>query len=154
MWTPWSQLLKKSVLLLHLYDGKAPPIACGSCEVKHSSFFSKKERRMHFLKMSSTWAVHFALFENVTPRLVTDSTSDNVLPFMLAFKSGSVTALPLRVNMRWTHLLGLRLRPLSPDHSDTYLRALFIVKMAWESLQGWPMTASSAYLRKEASDSE
>ncbi len=73
---------------------------------------------------------------------------------MSAFKSGPVTALLLKVNMHWTHLLGLRLRPLSPDQSDTYLRALFIVKMPRESLQGWPMTTSSAYFRKAASDSE
>ncbi len=73
---------------------------------------------------------------------------------MLAFKPGSITALPLRENMHRTHLLGLRLRPLYPGQPETYLRALLMAKMNWESLQGWPMTTSSPYLRKEASDLE
>ncbi len=49
---------------------------------------------------------------------------------------------------------GLRLRPLSLDQSDAYLRAFLIQKMPWKSLQEWPMTTSSAYFRKETSDSE
>ncbi len=56
--------------------------------------------------------------------------------------------------MHWTHLVVLRLRPLPPDQSDTYLRALLMEKIPWESLQGWSMMTSSACLRKEASDSE
>ncbi len=91
--------------------------------------------------------MHVALFENVTV-----STSDNILPFMLAFKLESVTALPFIVNLHWAHLFGLRLRPLSPGQSETYLRVLFIVKMSLEPLQGWPMTKSSSYLGKKASD--
>ncbi len=58
------------------------------------SFFTKKEKRTHFIKMSPTWAVHFALFEDVTPRLATVSISGNVLPIVLASKSGLITVLP------------------------------------------------------------
>ncbi len=32
------------------------------------SFFTKKEKRAHFIQIYSTWVVRFALFENVTPR--------------------------------------------------------------------------------------
>ncbi len=84
--------------------------------------------------MSSISVAHFALLEDVTPREVTDSSADNVLPFMLVFKPGSVAALSLRENMHWTHLLGLRLKPLSPGQPETYKRALLMVKMPWESL--------------------
>ncbi len=82
------------------------------------------------------------------------STVDSALSFMVAFKSGSVTAFSLRDNVHWTHLFGLRFRPFCPDHSETYLRALFIMERPWASLQGWPITTSSAYLRKETNDSE
>ncbi len=82
------------------------------------------------------------------------STVDSTLSFMEAYKSGSVTALPLRENVHWTHLLGLRFRPFCPDHSETYLMALLIMERPWASLQGWPITTSSAYLRKETNDSE
>ncbi len=43
---------------------------------------------------------------------------------MESCKSGSVTALPLKENMPFTQLLGLRLEPFSPGHFETYLRAL------------------------------
>ncbi len=68
---------------------------------------------------------------------------------MVAFKSGSIIAFPMRENVHWTHLLGLRFRPFCPD-----LRALLIMERLWASLQGWPITTSSAYLRKETNDSE
>ncbi len=48
----------------------------------------------------------------------------------------------------------LRFRQFRPDYSETYLRALLIMKRPWASLQGLPTTTSSAYLRKEANDSE
>ncbi len=82
------------------------------------------------------------------------STVDSALSFMEAFKSGSVTTFPLRENVHWAHLLGLRVRPFCPDNSETYLRALLITERPWASLQGWPITTSSAYLGKETNDSE
>ncbi len=65
------------------------------------------------------------------------STVDSALLFMVAFKSGSVTAFSLRENMHWTHLLGLRFRPFCPDHSEMCLRALLIMGTPWASLQGY-----------------
>ncbi len=56
------------------------------------------------------------------------STVDSALSFMVAFKSESITAFPMRENVHWTHWLGLRFRPFSPDHSETYLRALLIME--------------------------
>ncbi len=79
---------------------------------------------------------------------------DSALSFMVAFKSGSVTAFPLRENVHWMHLLGLRFRPYCQDHSETHLRALFIMERPWAPIQGWSMTTPSAYLRKETNDSE
>ncbi len=82
------------------------------------------------------------------------STVDSALSLMVAFKSGSIIAFPVRENVHWTLLLGLRFRPFCPDHSETFLRALLITERLWASLQGWPITTSSAYLRKEANESE
>ncbi len=98
--------------------------------------------------------IHFAFLANVTPRYVTVSTVDSALSFMIAFKSGSIIAFPVRENVHWTHLLGLRFRPFCPDHSETYLRALSIMEKPSASLQGWPMATSSAYLRKKSNYSE
>ncbi len=115
------------------------------------SFFAVKGRRTHFLKIPSTWLVFLAI---VTPGDVSDSPVDCALSFMAAYNSGSVQAFPLRENMHWMYLLGLRLRPFSLDHSEAYLRALYIMEMPWGTLQGWPMTTSSACLRTKANDSE
>ncbi len=82
------------------------------------------------------------------------STVGSTLSFMVTFKSGPVTVFPLKENAHWTYLLGFTFRPFCPDHSETYLRAYLIMKRPWASLQGLPMTASAAYLRKEANDSE
>ncbi len=82
------------------------------------------------------------------------STVDSALLLMGAFKSGSIIAFHMRENVHWTHLLGLRFGPFCPDHSETHLRALLIMERPWASLQGWPITTSSAYLRKETNESE
>ncbi len=53
------------------------------------------------------------------------STVDSALSLMVASKSGSITAFPMRENVHWTHLLGLRFRPFCPDqfrqYSDDYM---------------------------------
>ncbi len=42
------------------------------------------------------------------------STVDSALSFMVAFKSGLIIAFPVRENVHWTHLLGLRFRLFRP----------------------------------------
>ncbi len=77
-----------------------------------------------------------------------------VLPDSWRFYIRVGTSIPLRENAHWMLLLRLRFRPFCPDHSETYLRALLIMERPWASLQGWPLTTSSAYLRKETNESE
>ncbi len=61
--------------------------------------------------------------------------------------------------LNWTFkknkiVVGLRIKPFSPDHSETFCRASLLMEVQWESPQGWPIVTSSACLRKNANDTE
>ncbi len=64
------------------------------------------------------------------------ATIDSAQAFMVAFKSGSVAAFPLRENMHWTHLLGSTFTPFFPDHSETHSRALLLMEIPWVPYRG------------------